>query len=120
MDGMHSLKTAFYLSYFGKDARWNKNLEYIFKQRKCNKFRNGPKYKSYKTVEEVCSCLFLNNNIVMFAETRSPQAMFRGRQGLKYELASMGGQPIITLQDKISFFFKTRKSSALLYYNGKH
>ena len=23
---MHSLKTAFYLSYFGKDATWNKNI----------------------------------------------------------------------------------------------
>ena len=45
--------------------------------------------------------------------------MFRGREGLKYELASMGGQPIITSQDKISLVFKTRKSSALLYYNGK-
>merc|ERR1719278_818868 len=30
----------------------------------------------------------------------------------------MGGQPIITSQDKISLVFKTRKSSALLYYNG--
>ena len=74
---------------------------------------------THKTVEKVCSCLFLNNNIVMFAETRSPQAMFRGREGLKYELASMGGQPILTSQDKISLVFKTRKSSALLYYNGK-
>ena len=34
---MHSLKTAFYLSYFGKDATWNKNIKYIFKQKKCNK-----------------------------------------------------------------------------------
>ena len=56
----------------------------------------------------------------MFAETRPPQAMFRGREGLKYELATMGGEPILTSQDKISLFFKTRKSSALLYYNGKH
>ena len=46
--------------------------------------------------------------------------MFRGREGLKYELASMGGEPIITSQDEISLLFKTRKSSALLYYNGKY
>ena len=35
---------AFYLSYFGKDATWNENIEYIFKQ-KCKKFRNIPKYE---------------------------------------------------------------------------
>ena len=57
--------------------------------------------------------------LVIFAETRSAQAMFRGREGLKYQLASQGGQSIITSQDKISLVFKTRKSSALLYYNGK-
>ena len=43
---MHSLITAFYLSYFGKDATWNKNIKYILKQKKCNKFWNGPKSKS--------------------------------------------------------------------------
>ena len=45
--------------------------------------------------------------------------MLRGRQGLKYELSEAGGEPILTKADKIEFYFKTRKSSGLLYYNGK-
>ena len=55
----------------------------------------------------------------MYAETRSPEAMLRGREGLKYDLSSVGGEPILFEADKISLYFKTRKSSGLLYYNGK-
>ena len=52
---------------------------------------------------------------------RTPQGFVTkdGYEGLKYQLASQGGQPILTSEDKISLVFKTRKSSALLYYNGK-
>ena len=31
----------------------------------------------------------------------------------------VGGEPILAASDTISFHFKTRKSSGLLYFNGK-
>ena len=48
------------------------------------------------------------------------EAMFRGREGVKYELGA-GGQaslPILAARDSIQFQFKTTKSTGLLYYNG--
>ena len=44
--------------------------------------------------------------------------MLRGREGVKYDLNNIGGEPIITSVDKISLYFKTRKSTGLLFYNG--
>jgi len=56
----------------------------------------------------------------IFCEQESPtsEAVFRGREGVKYDLNNIGGEPIITSVDKISLYFKTRKSSGLLFYNG--
>ena len=48
--------------------------------------------------------------------------MFRGREGVKYELGG-GGQaslPILAARDSIQFQFKTTKSTGLLYYNGNY
>ena len=53
--------------------------------------------------------------------------MFRGREGVKYDLSMLsgdspvgGGEPILAAHDRISFYFKTSKSSGLLYYNGNY
>ena len=63
----------------------------------------------------------------MSLESGMTEAMFRGREGVKYDLAKFsgdgepgGGEPILAAQDKISFYFKTSKSSGLLYYNGDY
>jgi hypothetical protein len=45
--------------------------------------------------------------------------VFRGREGLKYDLHRLGGEPILASTDTISLHFKTRKSTGLLYYNGQ-
>ena len=46
--------------------------------------------------------------------------MFRGREGVKYELSGGGrtSLPILAARDSIQFQFKTTKSTGLLYYNG--
>ena len=63
----------------------------------------------------------------MFLESGMTEAMFRGREGVKYDLSMFsgdgepgGGEPILAAKDKISFYFKTSKSSGLLYYNGNY
>ena len=58
-----------------------------------------------------------------FKEIDETEAMMRGREGIKYDLSLVGGSgaggaPILTANDKISFYFKTSKSTGLLYYNG--
>ena len=55
----------------------------------------------------------------LISESPISEAVFRGREGVKYDLNHIGGEPIITSVDKISLYFKTRKSSGLLFYNGE-
>ena len=65
----------------------------------------------------------------MSLEAGMTEAMFRGREGVKYDLTMLsgegqggggGGEPILAAHDRISFYFKTSKSSGLLYYNGNY
>lgn len=63
----------------------------------------------------------------MSSESGVTEAMFRGREGVKYDLTMLsgesrggGGEPILAAHDRISFYFKTSKSSGLLYYNGNY
>ena len=63
----------------------------------------------------------------MSLEAGMTEAMFRGREGVKYDLTMLsaegqggGGEPILAANDRISFYFKTSKSSGLLYYNGNY
>ena len=52
-------------------------------------------------------------------DSLTSEALCRGREGVKYDLNQIGGAPILTSVDKISLYFKTRKSLGLLLYNGK-
>ena len=58
--------------------------------------------------------------ILICAEVEVTEAMFRGREGVKYELSGGGrtSLPILAARDSIQFQFKTTKSTGLLYYNG--
>ena len=56
--------------------------------------------------------------ILCTSESPTSEAVLRGREGVKYDLNNIGGEPIITSVDKISLYFKTRKSTGLLFYNG--
>lgn len=44
---------------------------------------------------------------------------FRGAEYLSYDLSQRGIEPILSENDEISLFFKTRKSSGLLFHTGK-
>lgn len=44
--------------------------------------------------------------------------MFRGTEFLSYDLSQTGGEPIVSAQDSVSFYFKTRQPNGLLFYTG--
>ncbi|EDX13933.1 GD20957, partial [Drosophila simulans] len=43
---------------------------------------------------------------------------FRGTQFLSYDLGQTGAEPIVSAQDAISFYFRTRQPNGLLFYTG--
>lgn len=44
--------------------------------------------------------------------------MFRGAEFLSYDLSHTGGEPIVSAQDSVTFYFKTRQPNGLLFYTG--
>lgn len=46
--------------------------------------------------------------------------MFRGKEFLSYDLSQTGGEPIVSAQDSVTFYFKTRQASGLLFYTGMY
>lgn len=47
------------------------------------------------------------------------EATFRGTEFLSYDLGQTGGEPIVSAQDAISLYFRTRQPNGLLFYTGK-
>ncbi|CAH1399421.1 unnamed protein product [Nezara viridula] len=47
------------------------------------------------------------------------EATFRGVEYLYYDLSRTGGEPIVSNQDSISLYFKTRHPSGLLFHTGQ-
>ncbi len=43
----------------------------------------------------------------------------RGAEYLTYDLAQRGVDPILSVEDEISLYFRTRKSNGLLFYTGE-
>ena len=48
-----------------------------------------------------------------------PEATFRGTEYITYDLQQRSLEPILSINDELSLYFKTRKSSGLLFYTGK-
>uniref|UniRef100_A0A6P7GSL8 Neurexin-3-like n=2 Tax=Diabrotica virgifera virgifera TaxID=50390 RepID=A0A6P7GSL8_DIAVI len=46
------------------------------------------------------------------------EAVFRGTEFLSYDLSQTGGEPIVSAQDSVIFYFKTRQPNGLLFYTG--
>ncbi|RZC36318.1 hypothetical protein BDFB_004117, partial [Asbolus verrucosus] len=44
------------------------------------------------------------------------EAVFRGTEFLSYDLSQTGGEPIVSAQDSVTFYFKTRQPNGLLFY----
>lgn len=47
------------------------------------------------------------------------EATFKGTEFLSYDLGQTGGEPIVSAQDAISLYFRTRQPNGLLFYTGK-
>lgn len=48
------------------------------------------------------------------------EATFRGSEFLSYDLGQTGGEPIVSAQDAISLYFRTRQPNGLLFYTSKY
>ncbi|KAF9419959.1 hypothetical protein HW555_003671 [Spodoptera exigua] len=53
-----------------------------------------------------------------FTDKAPSEATFRGAEFLSYDLTQTGGEPIVSTQDAISLYFKTRQPNGLLFYTG--
>lgn len=58
------------------------------------------------------------NNIIFVTDKAPSEASFRGSEFLAYDLSQTGGEPIVSAQDTVSFYFKTRQPNGLLFYTG--
>lgn len=47
------------------------------------------------------------------------EATFRGTEFLSYDLGQTGGEPIVSAQDAISLYFRTRQPNGLLFFTGE-
>ena len=54
-----------------------------------------------------------------FVDNPPLEATFRGTEYVTYDLTQKSLEPILSINDQISLYFKTRKSSGLLFYTGK-
>lgn len=57
--------------------------------------------------------------ISFFSDKAPSEAVFRGKEFLSYDLSQTGGEPIVSAQDSVTFYFKTRQPNGLLFYTGK-
>lgn len=67
-------------------------------------------------------CLLVINFYVIFfccfADKAPSEAVFHGAEYLSYDLTKKGGEPIVSAQDSVTFYFKTRQPNGLLFYTG--
>lgn len=56
-----------------------------------------------------------------FVTDKAPsEATFKGTEFLSYDLGQTGGEPIVSAQDAISLYFRTRQPNGLLFYTGEY
>lgn len=55
----------------------------------------------------------------LYADKAPSEATFRGSEFLSYDLGQTGGEPIVSAQDAISLYFRTRQPNGLLFYTSK-
>lgn len=56
--------------------------------------------------------------LFLFSDKAPSEATFRGTEFLSYDLGQTGGEPIVSAQDAISLYFRTRQPNGLLFYTG--
>ncbi|XP_063628176.1 neurexin 1-like [Cydia splendana] len=69
----------------------------------------------------VCECRDEDYEGAFCERDKAPsEATFRGAEFLSYDLTQTGGEPIVSTQDTISLYFKTRQPNGLLFYTGMY
>lgn len=67
----------------------------------------------------MCECRNLEYEGTYCERDKAPsEATFRGTEFLSYDLGQTGGEPIVSAQDAISLYFRTRQPNGLLFYTG--
>lgn len=55
----------------------------------------------------------------LISDKAPSEATFRGVEYLYYDMGRTGGEPIVSNQDAISLYFKTRHPSGLIFHTGE-
>lgn len=78
-------------------------------------------FKKNHTILQTSNRLNVNHCFlfISISDKAPSEAVFRGSEFLSYDLTQTGGEPIVSAQDSVTFYFKTRGSSGLLFYTGK-
>uniref|UniRef100_A0A1I8PXC0 Neurexin-1 n=1 Tax=Stomoxys calcitrans TaxID=35570 RepID=A0A1I8PXC0_STOCA len=67
----------------------------------------------------ICECRNLEYDGQYCEKEKAPsEATFRGTQFLSYDLGQTGAEPIVSAQDAITLYFRTRQPNGLLFYTG--
>ncbi|KNC30666.1 hypothetical protein FF38_11756 [Lucilia cuprina] len=67
----------------------------------------------------ICECRNLEFDGQYCEKEKAPsEATFRGTQFLSYDLGQTGAEPIVSAQDAITLYFRTRQPNGLLFYTG--
>ncbi|XP_058463051.1 neurexin-3 isoform X2 [Malaya genurostris] len=67
----------------------------------------------------ICECRNLEFEGPYCERDKAPsEATFRGTEFLSYDLGQTGGEPIVSAQDAITLYFRTRQPNGLLFYTG--
>ncbi|XP_037909404.1 neurexin-1 isoform X2 [Hermetia illucens] len=67
----------------------------------------------------LCECRNLEYEGPYCEKDKAPsEATFRGTEFLSYDLGQTGAEPIVSAQDAISLYFRTRQPNGLLFYTG--
>ncbi|XP_049286072.1 neurexin-1 [Anopheles funestus] len=67
----------------------------------------------------ICECRNVEYEGTYCERDKAPsEATFRGTEFLSYDLGQTGGEPIVSAQDAITLYFRTRQPNGLLFYTG--
>lgn len=61
----------------------------------------------------------MDSHARLFTDKAPSEATFKGTEFLSYDLGQTGGEPIVSAQDAISLFFRTRQPNGLLFFTGE-
>ncbi|CAO1431878.1 unnamed protein product [Diamesa hyperborea] len=67
----------------------------------------------------LCECRNVEYEGTYCERDKAPsEATFRGTEFLSYDLGQTGGEPIVSAQDSVSLYFRTRQPNGLLFFTG--